>query len=95
MGVRRLAFGESHLLCIEPLTGALALKVASQTLLQSGRCSRPCRPPNPKLVAAGAYDLKDREIAAEVDAIASAISVRREGGLLIAEAERNDLQPAS
>jgi hypothetical protein len=51
-------------------------------------------PPNPKLVAAGAYDLKDREIAAEVDAIAFA-SVRREGGLLIAEAERNDLQPAS
>jgi len=52
-------------------------------------------PPNPKLVAAGAYDLKDREIAAEVDAIAVAISVRRETGLLIAEAERNDLQPAS
>ena len=52
-------------------------------------------PPNPKLVAARAYDLKDREIAAEVDAIAFAISVRREGGLLIAEAERNDLQPAS
>jgi len=52
-------------------------------------------PPDPKLVAAGAYDLKDREIAAEVDAIAVAISVRREGGLLIAEAERNDLLPAS
>jgi len=52
-------------------------------------------PPNPKLVAAGAYDLKDREIAAEVDAIAFAISVRLEGGLLVAEAERNDLQPAS
>jgi len=52
-------------------------------------------PPNPKLVAAGAYDLKDHENAAEVDAIAFAISVRREGGLLIAEAERNDLQPAS
>jgi hypothetical protein len=52
-------------------------------------------PPNPKLVAAGTYDLKDREIAAEVDAIAFAISVRREAGLLIAEAERNDLQPAS
>jgi 2-phosphosulfolactate phosphatase len=51
--------------------------------------------PDPKLVTAGAYDLKDREIAAEVDAIAFAISVRREGGLLIAEAERNDLQPAS
>jgi hypothetical protein len=39
--------------------------------------------------------MKDREIAAEVDDIAFAISVRREGGLLIAEAERNDLQPAS
>jgi hypothetical protein len=50
--------------------------------------------PNPKLVAEGAYDPKDREIAAEVDAIAFAIPVRREGGLLIAEAERNDLQPA-
>jgi hypothetical protein len=46
-------------------------------------------PPNPKLVAAEAYDLKDREIAAEVDVIAFAISVRREAGLLIAEAERN------
>jgi 2-phosphosulfolactate phosphatase len=44
-------------------------------------------PPNPKLVAAGAYDLKDREIAAEIDAIAFAISVRREAGLLIAEPE--------
>jgi hypothetical protein len=52
-------------------------------------------PPDPKLVAAGAYDLKDREIAAEVDAIAFAISVRREAGLLIAEAKRSDLQPAS
>jgi hypothetical protein len=52
-------------------------------------------PPNPKLVAAGRYDLKDRQIAAEVGAIAFAISVRRDGGLLIAEAERNDLQPAS
>src|SRR6202011_1174828 len=44
-------------------------------------------PANPKLVAEGAYDLKDREIAVEVDAIAFAISVRREGGLLIAEPE--------
>ena len=52
-------------------------------------------PPDPKLVAAGVYDLKDRENAAEIDAIAFAISVRLEGGLLIAEAERNDLQPAS
>jgi len=52
-------------------------------------------PPNPKLIAAGAYDPKDREVAVEVDAIAFAISVRREVGLLIAEAERNDLQPAS
>ena len=52
-------------------------------------------PPNPKLIAAGAYDPKDREVAIEVDAIAFAISVRREAGLLIAEAERNDLQPAS
>jgi len=47
-------------------------------------------PPNPKLVAAGAYDPKDREIAAQVDAIAFAISVRREGGLLIAETERGE-----
>jgi hypothetical protein len=47
-------------------------------------------PPDPKLVAAEAYELKDREIAAEVDAIASAISVRREGGLLIAEAEQGE-----
>ena len=52
-------------------------------------------PPNPKLIAARAYDPKDREVAVEVDAIAFAISVRREVGLLIAEAERNDLQPAS
>jgi 2-phosphosulfolactate phosphatase len=52
-------------------------------------------PPNPKPVTAGAYELKHRENAAEVDAIAFAISVRLEGGLLIAEAERNDLQPAS
>src|SRR3984893_16800772 len=52
-------------------------------------------PPNPKLIAAGAYDPKDREVTIEVDAIAFAISVRREAGLLIAEAERNDLQPAS
>ena len=52
-------------------------------------------PPNPKPVSAGAYDLKHRENAAEVDAIAFAISVRLEGGLLIAEAERNDLLPAS
>ena len=44
-------------------------------------------PPNPKLVAAGAYDLKDREIAAEIDTITFAISVRREAGLLIAEPE--------
>jgi hypothetical protein len=53
------------------------------------------QPPDPKLVTARAYDLKDREIAAEVDAIAFAISVRREAGLLIAEAKRSDLQPAS
>jgi len=52
-------------------------------------------PPDPKLVAAGAHDPKDREIASEVDAIAFAIAVGREGGLLIAEAERNDLQSAS
>ena len=44
-------------------------------------------PPNPKLVAEGAYDLKDREIAAQVDAMKLAIAVRREGGLLIAEPE--------
>jgi hypothetical protein len=30
-------------------------------------------PPNPKLVAAAAYDLKDREITAEADAMAFAI----------------------
>jgi 2-phosphosulfolactate phosphatase len=52
-------------------------------------------PPNAKLIAEGAYNPKDREIAAHVDAMDFAISVRLEGGLLIAEAERNDLQPAS
>ena len=52
-------------------------------------------PPNPKLVAAGTYDPKDREIAAQVDAMEFAIAVRREAGLLVAEAERNGLQPAS
>ena len=44
-------------------------------------------PPNPKLVAAGAYDPKDREIAAQVDAMKLVITVRREGRLLIAEPE--------
>jgi len=44
-------------------------------------------PPNPKLVAEGAYDLKDRQIAAQVDAMKLAIAVRRDGGLLIAEPE--------
>ena len=44
-------------------------------------------PPNPKLVAAGTYDPKDREIAAQVDAMKLAIVIRREGGLLIAEPE--------
>jgi hypothetical protein len=44
-------------------------------------------PPNPKLVAAAAYDLNDCEVAAEADAMAFAIAVRREGGLLIAEPE--------
>jgi hypothetical protein len=39
--------------------------------------------------------VKDREIAAQVDAMDFAISVRLEGGLLIAEAERNDIEPAS
>jgi len=34
-------------------------------------------PPNPKLVAVRVYDLKDHKIAAEVDALAFAISVRR------------------
>jgi len=43
-------------------------------------------PPNPKLVAEGAYDLKDRE-AAQVDAMKLVITVRREGRLLIAEPE--------
>jgi hypothetical protein len=47
-------------------------------------------PPNAKLIAEGAYDPKDREIAAHVDAMDFAISVRLEGGLLIAEAERNN-----
>jgi len=42
-------------------------------------------PLNPKLVAAGAYDPKDREIAAQVDAMKLAIVIRREGGLLIAD----------
>jgi hypothetical protein len=37
--VRRLVFCEPQLLCIEAVPAALALKVASQTLLQSGRCS--------------------------------------------------------
>jgi hypothetical protein len=63
-------------------------KAASQTLLQSECCSRPCRrdrtrswlPQGPTTC----------QIAAEVDATAFAISVRREGGLLIAEAERDD-----
>ena len=51
-------------------------------------------PPNPKLVAAGAYDLKDREIAAaQVDAMELAIAVRREGGLLVARRAGGD--PAS
>jgi 2-phosphosulfolactate phosphatase len=44
-------------------------------------------PPNPKLVAEGAYDLKDRETAAQVDAMKLVITVRREGRLLIAESE--------
>jgi 2-phosphosulfolactate phosphatase len=44
-------------------------------------------PPNPKLVAEGAYDLKDRETAAQVDAMKLVITVRREGRLLIAEPE--------
>jgi hypothetical protein len=75
---------------------ALALKAANQTLLQSERWPRPCRRHRTRSrLPAGAYDLKDRENAAEVDSIAFAISVRLEGGLLIAEAERNDLQPAS
>jgi hypothetical protein len=76
---------------------ALALKAASQTLRQSGRYSRPCRRYRTRswLRKGRTYDLKDREIAAEVDGIAFAISVRRDRGLLIAEAERNDLQRAS
>jgi len=45
-------------------------------------------PPNAKLVKTGAYDVRDREIAAQIDAMAFAIAVRRDGGLLIAEAER-------
>jgi hypothetical protein len=49
-------------------------------------------PPDAELVETGAYDVKDREIAAQVDAIAFAIAVRRDGGLLIAEAE-NEMPP--
>ena len=45
-------------------------------------------PPIAELVKTGAYDVKDREIAAQIDAMAFAIAVRRDGGLLIAEAER-------
>ena len=52
-------------------------------------------PPNAKLVAQEDYDLKDREIAAEVDAMALAISVRRKEGLSIAEAKRNRGKPAA
>ena len=45
-------------------------------------------PPDAELIKTGAYDVKDREIAAHLDAMAFAIAVRRDGGLLIAEAER-------
>ena len=68
----------------------LASLTSGATAAPARRC---CNPGGARDHAARAYDLKDREIAAEVDAIA--ISVRREGGLLIAEAERNDLQPGS
>jgi 2-phosphosulfolactate phosphatase len=44
-------------------------------------------PPSAKLVVAGACDLKDREIAAHIDAMDFAIAVRRKKGLLVAEAE--------
>jgi hypothetical protein len=49
-------------------------------------------PPDAELVKTGAYDVKDREIAAQVGAMAFAIAVRRDGGLLIAEAE-NEMPP--
>src|SRR5262249_44712212 len=49
-------------------------------------------PPDSELVKTGAYDVKDREIAAQVDAMPFAIAVRRDGGLLIAEAE-NEMPP--
>jgi hypothetical protein len=44
-------------------------------------------PPSPHLVSVGAYDMKDREVAGQVDKMGFAIAVRRQGELLIAEAE--------
>jgi 2-phosphosulfolactate phosphatase len=44
-------------------------------------------PPDPALVAAGAYDPYDRAIAAEIDRVPFALALRRDQGLLIAEAE--------
>jgi 2-phosphosulfolactate phosphatase len=48
------------------------------------------RPPDPRLVAAGAYDPRDRDIAADIDRVPFALAVRRHDGLLIAEAELPD-----
>ncbi|MBI3514171.1 MAG: 2-phosphosulfolactate phosphatase [Proteobacteria bacterium] len=42
-------------------------------------------PPNATLVAGGDYDLRDRELALQLDLVAFAIAVRREADLLIAE----------
>ena len=44
-------------------------------------------PANAKLVASGQYDLRDRDIAAEIDRVPFAIRVRREGGLMVATPE--------
>jgi 2-phosphosulfolactate phosphatase len=44
-------------------------------------------PPNAALVASGAYDPRDRDVAAEIDRVAFAVRVRQEAGLLIATAE--------
>jgi 2-phosphosulfolactate phosphatase len=44
-------------------------------------------PPNGRLVASGAYDLRDRDIAAEIDRVPFAIRVRQEDGLMVAMRE--------
>ena len=47
-------------------------------------------PPDARLVASGDYDRRDRDIAAEVDAVPFAIQVRAESDMLIATAEGMD-----